>query len=129
MLQNLIRIIAGGAITLGMGGGALEATLTQVEHEELIEARTSAVEVLTAEDKELISSLEGNTMRDLTFEQKEELREIKEKLREATNNNIEDEALKQKLEEHHEQRVENRMNKENGQRKGNGQGPRNNIEQ
>lgn len=106
MIQNLVAIIAGGAVTLGIGaGGAFTSSLTDTQKAELIEAKTAAVSSLTAADKELINSYEGKEMRDLTFEEKAELRKIKEKLHDATIAGITDEKLKTEMEENHEKRI------------------------
>lgn len=109
MIQNLVAIIAGGAVTLGIGsGGAFTSNLTDTQKAELTSAKTAAVASLTAAEKELINSYEGKEMRDLTIEEKDELRAIKEKLHDATVAGITDEELKTEMEEHHEKRMAER---------------------
>lgn len=82
--------------------------MSETQAEDLTNARAAAVETLSAEEKAFISSLEGSEMRDLTLDQKNELREIKDKLHEETIANITDAELKAEMEEHHAERVANR---------------------
>lgn len=121
MLQNLVTLVVGGAVTLGIGGGAgFYNDLTAAQQKEILDAKTKAVEVLTTEEKELVKTLEDKSMRDLTVEEKTEVRAIKDKLHDEMIENITDEALKAQMEERHEERVAKRgTGQGNGMHQGN----------
>lgn len=109
MIQRLIGLILTGTITFGAGNGvAFIADLTDEQRENLIDARGTAIEVLTEAEKSFITDLDGKEMRDLSEEERNQVFEIQNKLAEATHEAITDEELKAKLEERHNERQSSR---------------------
>lgn len=120
-MQGLISLIVGGALLTGAAGGAhLHADLTDSQQQELNDARVQSVNILTDAEKEFAATLEGKTGRELTTEEREQLKDIKDKIHEETLENIEDETLKATLEEHKAEREAHRAEREENRANGEG---------
>lgn len=122
-MQGLLALVIGGTALAGAGlGSSYVNNLTEAQKTELSKAKVEAVSVLTDEETSFIESLDGKKMRDLTDEERADLREIREKLHEATEELITDPSLLDSLEAHHQEMTAKRAEREASRGTGNGQG-------
>lgn len=95
MLNSLVTILLTGTVAAG-GFGAYN----HMNNAEVKELKIEAVEGLSQTDKDFILSMQDKSMRDLTVDEKMELREINEKVREYIIENVTDADLKEQLQSH-----------------------------